>query len=602
MSETYCDNDLLKELILDAKPSNSGLYPHEIVMIIRTKYGKAKTRNNVFLGIYEYSLHVHHPQLMLDSLVNRGYLREANKNELLRFAPVADLRKVIKTKNLKCKGKSSRENIAELILNNFSYDEVINLLGYNLILPTKKGDKEIEENSYLVENQYTAWQVNSGYRSKKSVDNKSVKIDKLKEQTLSISSADSAFLLNKVLIKSRFENMYNCEKLNVIVDNQVVSIIRNPVEIIPLRKTAKLIVISGTEGSYEYVGIDLVSKKIIFKEEFQYKIYNLGSQTWESRFDRFKRYSTKNRVVDDNKLNLYFSVNNDIGLILLENIFREEVEIKNVKNILPEDATRNIQITIDIENFYLRNLLLYLDEIGILSGPKIKGCSVNDLFFLYRLKRDSQSEIIANDEVLENFKTELAVKKFLMTNYITDYHEFENRVIDIFPYETLFQNKIEYILMHALDERSSKKIKGEYHTFNWRKKWEEEVSKLIFKLKEEKLIPPQFINEFALYLLTKNYLPDAVFQYRTLWLNRQSLDIYIPSKKIGIEYQGEQHYRPIEFFGGVEAFEYRLMLDERKRKLCKKNNITLIEWSFEKEVNTKNFLIMIKKHGVKLLK
>lgn len=44
-----------------------------------------------------------------------------------------------------------------------------------------------------------------------------------------------------------------------------------------------------------------------------------------------------------------------------------------------------------------------------------------------------------------------------------------------------------------------------------------------------------------------------------------------------IEYNGEQHYKPIELFGGEKAFQKQKERDERKRKWCKKNNIELLE-------------------------
>lgn len=44
-----------------------------------------------------------------------------------------------------------------------------------------------------------------------------------------------------------------------------------------------------------------------------------------------------------------------------------------------------------------------------------------------------------------------------------------------------------------------------------------------------------------------------------------------------IEYQGEQHYKPIEFFGGEDRFRYRQYNDNIKREFCKDNNIPLIE-------------------------
>lgn len=44
-----------------------------------------------------------------------------------------------------------------------------------------------------------------------------------------------------------------------------------------------------------------------------------------------------------------------------------------------------------------------------------------------------------------------------------------------------------------------------------------------------------------------------------------------------VEYQGEQHYGPVEFFGGIEQFNTQKKHDNIKRTYCKSHNIPLIE-------------------------
>jgi hypothetical protein len=46
---------------------------------------------------------------------------------------------------------------------------------------------------------------------------------------------------------------------------------------------------------------------------------------------------------------------------------------------------------------------------------------------------------------------------------------------------------------------------------------------------------------------------------------------------IAIEYQGVQHDQPVDFLGGPEAFEKTKIRDARKRRLCKRNGVLLIE-------------------------
>ena len=100
------------------------------------------------------------------------------------------------------------------------------------------------------------------------------------------------------------------------------------------------------------------------------------------------------------------------------------------------------------------------------------------------------------------------------------------------------------------------------------------------------MIPKKSGFEVCRYIRKKH--PDTLYQYRPDWLGRQSLDLYIPSLRTAIEYQGVQHYRPIAFFGGEEAHVQRLELDLVKRQLCEENQVRLIEWPYDVEPTDKN--------------
>ncbi len=93
------------------------------------------------------------------------------------------------------------------------------------------------------------------------------------------------------------------------------------------------------------------------------------------------------------------------------------------------------------------------------------------------------------------------------------------------------------------------------------------------------LIGEGWISETHLYYQLKDAFSDyQVLQHaRTSWLGRQHLDVFFPELSIAVEFQGEQHYRPIEFFGGQKAFEENQRRDKRKRAACKSNGVALIE-------------------------
>lgn len=56
---------------------------------------------------------------------------------------------------------------------------------------------------------------------------------------------------------------------------------------------------------------------------------------------------------------------------------------------------------------------------------------------------------------------------------------------------------------------------------------------------------------------------------------KQSFDFFIPHLNVAIEYNGEQHYKPIETFGGKERFIQQQQYDKKKVEYCKEHNITL---------------------------
>lgn len=58
--------------------------------------------------------------------------------------------------------------------------------------------------------------------------------------------------------------------------------------------------------------------------------------------------------------------------------------------------------------------------------------------------------------------------------------------------------------------------------------------------------------------------------------NHLLFDFYLPNYNICIEYQGIQHFKPLNYFGGEERFEKQRINDEIKYNWCIDNNINLI--------------------------
>tara|TARA_B110000971_G_C20023488_1_gene507564 strand:- start:86 stop:1528 length:1443 start_codon:yes stop_codon:yes gene_type:complete len=88
-----------------------------------------------------------------------------------------------------------------------------------------------------------------------------------------------------------------------------------------------------------------------------------------------------------------------------------------------------------------------------------------------------------------------------------------------------------------------------------------------------------WVSETDLYYKLKKHFSNLEVMHhgKTKWLGLQHIDIWFPEYNIGVEYQGVQHQKPIDFFGGEEGFVKNQERDKRKKELFKKNNSYLIE-------------------------
>ena len=106
------------------------------------------------------------------------------------------------------------------------------------------------------------------------------------------------------------------------------------------------------------------------------------------------------------------------------------------------------------------------------------------------------------------------------------------------------------------------------------------ILRLIEELKPYKvyiIVHYLYLTTLKLCKLIKKLFPNCsvIHHYFPPFLKGQELDIYVEGLRLGIEYQGRQHFEPIDFFGGQEGFKLTQKRDNRKQELCKKNGVIL---------------------------
>lgn len=98
-------------------------------------------------------------------------------------------------------------------------------------------------------------------------------------------------------------------------------------------------------------------------------------------------------------------------------------------------------------------------------------------------------------------------------------------------------------------------------------------------------------SEQLVYELTKKaYKKHTVlYQYRPFFLRSEkgqmSYDIFICGINVAIEYQGKQHFEPVDIFGGKDHFKSQVIRDKLKMKLSKDNGVSLVYINYWEDIS-----------------
>lgn len=106
--------------------------------------------------------------------------------------------------------------------------------------------------------------------------------------------------------------------------------------------------------------------------------------------------------------------------------------------------------------------------------------------------------------------------------------------------------------------------------------------------------------EFEIYNIIKKTYKEALYQERVLLYDRYNcshtfvFDVYLPKHKIAIEYQGEQHFKPVDLFGGEEGFKKTKIRDQIKKDVAEYNKINMLYINYFDDLSEINILEQIK--------
>ena len=105
----------------------------------------------------------------------------------------------------------------------------------------------------------------------------------------------------------------------------------------------------------------------------------------------------------------------------------------------------------------------------------------------------------------------------------------------------------------------------------------------------------EFKIKFHLDLMLIKYIHDKTFEALTLECGQNlRFDFYVPEFKCVIEFDGQQHFRPVNFGGGVEqsivAFERTVQHDNIKNDFCARNGYDMLRIKYNDYLNIERIL------------
>lgn len=301
---------------------------------------------------------------------------------------------------------------------------------------------------------------------------------------------------------------------------------------------------------------------------------NIGADLIE-KYPHYFKHGKKQET--EYAFNVFFSRTNKKTYYIAMELATKADSFIAINNPYPLDDSQNYIVSFNKENDY--NILVALLGSVMYEGSEIKFRVFGiDIFELMRCCSGEFSWGINND---------VKYYKYMM-NAISELKKYYQTDSSIRVREYLQTDIIEkYSLEKPVVPPNKSPYKGIY---------KEIEQNLLIQHK----LPAKWKSEQDLYRVISSVFTDAIFQYREEWIKPQSIDIYVPQLKCAFEYQGQQHFSSIELFGGEESFKKRVLLDERKRKLCAENGVTLIEWRFDEPITKLELKKKLKHYDIEL--
>lgn len=328
--------------------------------------------------------------------------------------------------------------------------------------------------------------------------------------------------------------------------------------------------------------------KLKYRDGFK-EINNLFDSISEEIRDEYKEKDTYTMFFSSCSKEKYYIAcelaNSAYKHIILPNIFEDDKSV-NHKVVFKKEQKKEIALMLKLISSYMQHGfsgykiydtdIKFIENLCLFEGKKVCYPKPNNLtHFLGDISRSDNDpiEILHARNVINKimekgyFDNEFELVYFLRGKIMTP---MQNKYEKI---DTSSLEKINYLEEKALIQK--KMILNDEMAYKWK-------------------------SEINMFKVICKKFKDATHQYRPEWLNGQTLDVFVPSINLAFEYQGQQHFKSVDFFGGEETLEKNKLRDKKKKRLCDENNVKLIYWNYDEPITTIVLKKKLKENNVEL--
>ena len=306
---------------------------------------------------------------------------------------------------------------------------------------------------------------------------------------------------------------------------------------------------------------------------------------------------TQNKIIEDNSVNFYFTIENDINSrMIMKYAYSKKFLMYLIENEFKNDPTRNILIKVPKEDIKSIFFLYYAKVKSKNKNISIFGLRLSSIYSDYNFDNFDEDKQTIRMKIACKYGVNLLNSRGIMADKYGKEHVHKLYTSEIFafiegisPWNSIYF----FTLTRSFGYSTSK-------SFHSSKEYND-LKKFYIRTKKRLLLNEKIghNSEIEVYRLLKQYYPNTVYQFRDLWLGRQSLDIFIPEISVGIEYQGKQHFERSSLFGfDDEKFRKLVERDKNKKLLCLENGINLLYWDSSMKINIFELNRLFKNNGV----